>query len=110
MKARLVFVPPGGGEADYSLLFDLPGVPQAGDYISIQRGEETGTEDFIVRRTWWHLNTPEIRATVIGDDERMGEVAVLVVECEFAVGHNSHADHKAACGRCGAGSFDAPTY
>ncbi len=110
MKARLVFVPPGGGEADYSLLFDLPGVPQAGDYISIQRGEEPGTEDFIVRRTWWHLNTPETRAAVAAEDERMGEIADLVVECEFAVGHYSHDDHKAACARCGAGSFDASTH
>ncbi len=51
MKMSLAFVPPGGGEADYGLDFDLPGIPQPGDYISITReGEEgTGTEDFLER-------------------------------------------------------------
>ena len=55
MKATLAFVPPGGGEADYYLEFELPGVPQLGDYISIARSGQQGTEDFIVRRTWWYL-------------------------------------------------------
>ena len=37
MKARLMFVPPGGGEIDYALDFDLPAVPQPGDYITVTR-------------------------------------------------------------------------
>jgi hypothetical protein len=58
MKATLVFVPPGGGEADYSLQFDLPAVPQPGDYISVTRPGQEGYEDFIVRRARWVLSYP----------------------------------------------------
>jgi len=52
LKATLAFVPPGGGEADYHLEFELPSVPPPGDYISIVRSAQRGTEDFVVRRTW----------------------------------------------------------
>jgi hypothetical protein len=58
VKVRLVFVPPGGGEADYSLDFELPGIPQKGDYVSIKRPGQQGTIDFIARRSWWHLDYP----------------------------------------------------
>jgi hypothetical protein len=50
MEATLVFVPPGGGDAEYSLQFELPSVPQPESYISITRPDQLGTEDFIVRR------------------------------------------------------------
>ena len=33
MKVVLSFVPPGGGETDFQLEFDLPALPQPGDYI-----------------------------------------------------------------------------
>ena len=54
MKVSLLFVPPGGGETDYQLEFELPAPPQPGDYISVRREDtkDLGTEDFIVRRTW----------------------------------------------------------
>jgi len=42
LKATLAFVPSGGGEADYHLDFELPGVPQPGDYISIARSGQSG--------------------------------------------------------------------
>lgn len=52
IKARLIFVPPGGGESDYGLHFELPEIPRPGDYITITRGSSSPeTEDFIVRRT-----------------------------------------------------------
>ena len=44
MKVRLCFVPPGGGEANYSLDFDMPAVPRSGDYISIKRPIKTASE------------------------------------------------------------------
>ena len=55
MKVHLSFVPPGGGETDYSLIIEMPTVPQTGDYISITRPGQQGAEDFIVKRTWWNL-------------------------------------------------------
>jgi hypothetical protein len=58
MLVHSVFVPPDGGEIDYSLDFDLPAVPHAGDYISIDLEGEDGTRDFIVRRTWWSIGHP----------------------------------------------------
>lgn len=94
----LVFVPPGGGEADYSLDFDLPGVPQPGDYISVTRPDEEGTANFIVRRTWWSLNYPVgARASLTKDTTETGICTGLVVECEFALSPYSTEAHKRAC-------------
>jgi hypothetical protein len=97
MKATLVFVPPGGGEADYSLDFELLGVPQPGDYISITRPEMTGTVDFIVRRSWWHLDYPSNAPYKSSNDTTCGKMKSIVVECEFAVGPYSSEEHKRSC-------------
>ena len=99
MRATLVFVPPGGGEADYQLDFDVPGVPQPGDYITIRRKGEgvATTEDFIVRRSWWHLATPETRPAILDGFAKAGSMTGAVVECEFALGPNSSEDHKRSC-------------
>jgi hypothetical protein len=95
MKVTLIFVPPGGGEADYSLDFDLPSVPQPGDYISIQRPTETGFEDFIVRRVWWYLTYPKSEG--ITTTTTLGKCEGITVEGEFALGHHSTESHKRAC-------------
>lgn len=96
MLVTLVFVPPGGGEADYSLKFELPNVPRPGDYVSIMRPTAPGTEDFIVRRTWWHLDYPESPDVLIGEagDAYWGSVRQLIVECEFAKGLTSGEGHR----------------
>jgi hypothetical protein len=80
IRATLVFVPPGGGEADYSLDFDLPAVPQPGDYVSIVRGDRNPAhyEDFIVRRTWWHLEYPD--SALGGSREGSLDDVVVVIE------------------------------
>lgn len=97
MKVTLVFVPPDGGEQDYQLSFELPGVPQAGDYISIIGPDKQGTSDFIVRRTWWHLEYPD--NSLYGDSSNpvYGSVHSVVVECEFAKGIHSSEEHLRAC-------------
>lgn len=101
MIVGLVFVPPGGGETDYSLQFKMPGVPQVGDYVSVRRegqdpNDGPGTIDFIVRRTWWHLNYPNM--DLYGRQPAVhGSTADVIVECEFAVGHTSSNAHKRAC-------------
>jgi len=97
MKVRLVFVPPGGGEQDYYRDFELPGIPQAGDYISVMRPGGQGTSDFIVRRTWWHLEYPNNAGVGRADNPVYGSVHSVVVECEFAKGMYSSEEHLRSC-------------
>ena len=89
MKVNLSFVPPGGGESDYSLPMEMPDIPRAGDYISVQREGHSGTENFIVKRTWWNLHF----------DEKTGAGATteIWVECEFAMSPFSSESHKRSC-------------
>lgn len=96
MKVRLVFVPPGGGEADYQLQFELPAVPQAGDYISVLRDGASGAETFIVRRTIWQLSYPQSTSASAPEHEH-GKASTIWVECEFARGAYMTDAHKAAC-------------
>ena len=98
MKTRLVFVPPGGGKINYSLDFDLPGVPQPGDYITILRKDNpVGTEDFIVRRTWWHLGYPDSKTHHGSDHSPLGHTIGICVECEFGQGPYSTDEHRRTC-------------
>jgi hypothetical protein len=113
MIATLLFVPPGGGEPDHSLVFELPSVPQAGDYISVTRHDQQGTKDFIVRRSWWYLEHPETGAyeTI----RHAGRMAGLSVECEFARGPYSSEGHRRECDAYERGgrevqSFEATAY
>jgi hypothetical protein len=101
MKIRLCFIPPGGGKPDYSLAFDLPAIPQPGDYISVRRpakraDEMPGTYDFIVKRTRWGLSYPDNDLYTEADDDTRGEVNEIVVDCEFALGYWSCEEHKRA--------------
>ncbi|MBC7527929.1 MAG: alpha/beta hydrolase [Chthonomonadaceae bacterium] len=91
MKATLIIVPPGGGKYLYSLDFELPAIPQVGDYISVRRPGQEGTEDFIVRRNWWELQYPNL----VGEGSGVGKVNFLLVECELAKGINSNPSHLA---------------
>ena len=98
MKATLAFVPPGGGEADYHLEFELPGVPQPGDYISIARsGQSGGTEDFVVRRTWWYLEHPDSTPGVSAERAPTGATQRVTVECEFARSPYASDGHRRKC-------------
>lgn len=88
IRVTLGIVPAGGGETEYNLPMELPAVPQEGDYISVTRkGEDiTGTEDFIVKRTWWGLE--------FDDSKSVGGVREIYVECYPAVAGWSTEDHK----------------
>lgn len=99
MKVRLMFVPTGGGEIDYSLDFELPAIPQPGDYITVQRDGESGTEDFIVRRTWWYLKYPHGAVVGRAQGDEKGSVREIGVECEFATGPYSSESHKRGAGK-----------
>ena len=97
MIATLVFVQPGGGEADHHLDFELPGVPQPGDHVSITRSGQRGTEDFIVRRTWWHLEHPEGESERSVGPAHVGTTQRVTVECEFARSPYSSRSHNRKC-------------
>ncbi len=103
MKVQLAFVPTGGGEPNRSLDFDMPGVPQSGDHVTILWPGQSGSADFIVRRAWWTLASPEARPTHRADEAIVGTTDSVTVECEFAVGSVSSEEHKGfACGIMGA--------
>ncbi len=111
MKVDLVFVPPGGGEADYMLGFELPAMPQPGDYISVSRkGGEVGQEDFIVRRIWWSLEFPNNLLSETAENRSFGKPTSICVECEFARGPFSTEAHKSACDAYEARGFKVQTH
>jgi len=103
MRIRLVAVPPGGGEADYSLEMECPTVPQVGDYITVMREykngepdkEHMGTEDFIVRRVRWGFTWPDNgKHYHTSGQEPVGAIDAIVIECEMAIGAFSSPAHK----------------
>ncbi|MDB5344245.1 MAG: hypothetical protein JWP89_2622 [Schlesneria sp.] len=98
MIATFVFVPPGGGEADYSLDFEVPGVPQRGDYVQVWIDGQDGTRDFIVRRTWWQLGHPDVGPYVSSGNgpQVHGRTKGLMIECEYSEGPYSNDGHKRA--------------
>lgn len=109
MKVQLIFVPPGGGEADYQLQFDLPAVPQTGDYISVLRDEADGYETFIVRRTIWELSYPKTDRSASNENEH-GKPLKIWVECEFARGAYMTEAHKRACATYETRGFKVPEH
>ena len=98
MIVRLTMVPPGGGEADYSLDFEMPSAPTAGDCICIRRedAEKPGYETFVVRKTWWFLEFPDSKPAHFGDQAPAGQTAQVMAECEFARGPYMTDEHKRA--------------
>lgn len=102
MKVMLSFVPPGGGETDYSLPMEMPEIPRAGDYLTITRPGQNGTENFVVKRTWWSLEFDESKS--------VGSTTEVWVECEFALSPFSSDTHKKECNRYEAREFDNSMY
>jgi hypothetical protein len=102
----LVIVPPGGGEAEYSLLVEVPALPREGDYVTMMRRRQgpvarrdIGTEDFIVRRVAWAFDyADDGRLYEDSDDRIVGTVNGIGIECEPARGHYSSDAHLRACG------------
>jgi hypothetical protein len=78
VRVHLAFVPPGGGETDYSRFAELPAVPATGDYLTWASGTGKGTMDFIVRRVWWGVK---------GDQD--GDCVLVPREPEFWAGRVS---------------------
>ncbi|HEX8621139.1 MAG TPA: hypothetical protein VF718_04145 [Allosphingosinicella sp.] len=116
-QVTLVIVPPGGGEAEYSLQMEVPALPREGDYVTVMRqregpvaGRDIGTEDFIVRRVWWAFDFPDDgRLYEDSDDRTVGTLNGIGIECEMAMGHYSSEAHRRMCGP-GARTFEPSAY
>lgn len=89
MKVNLSFVPPGGGKIEDSLTVEMPEIPRQGDYISVTRSGQTGTENFIVKRTWWNV--------VVDGSKPAASAKEIQVECEFAASSASSESHNITC-------------
>ncbi|KRA84184.1 hypothetical protein [Altererythrobacter sp. Root672] len=120
IEVHLSFVPPGGGEVDYGLKMLMPALPREGDYISVMREgldptdeDRLGSENFIVRRVWWHCTYPDDgQISHTSGDEPMGACTVNA-ECEFAIGPYSSKAHRRAAeskARYQAKEFEATNY
>lgn len=116
-QVTLVVVPPGGGEAEYSLQMEVPALPREGDYVTVMRNREgpvasrdIGTEDFIVRRVWWAFDFPDDgRLFEYSDERTVGTLNGIGIECELARGHYSSDAHLRTCGPR-ARAFEASAY
>ncbi len=94
MKIQFLLFPDEGDEPDHSLTFDLPGVPQAGDRVTISHPGQEGCTNFIVRRTLWGLDHPDPKPHYRADEIVVGTTSAVTVECTFAVGSYSSEEHK----------------
>jgi hypothetical protein len=86
-KVTIVVREVGRLRPDYSLDFDLPAVPHAGDYVSIQRPDnpEPYGEDLIVQKVWWRLKHPET-GSFRSNRRRIGGLTEILIECAQAIG------------------------
>lgn len=94
MKVQFLLFPLGGEEPDQSLEFDVPGVPQPGDCVMISRPDQSGSSEYIVRRTLWDLESPDAEHAHRAGDAAIGTANTISVECEFHVGQYSSEEHK----------------
>ncbi|MBA4797916.1 MAG: hypothetical protein H2043_10980 [Rhizobiales bacterium] len=97
IKCNLSMVPPGGGEQDYLLQFNLPTLPSVGDFLRIRRenSEDPGAEIFCVRGVFWDLSYPSSSSFAAPDEA--GTVSDIWIECEFVRGPFMTKSHKEVC-------------
>ena len=94
MKVRLVVVPPGGGEADYSIFIEMPGVPSAGDYVGATIPGQTGGISLLVKRVWWTVQAADDKPYSEAGKESYGTTEEVAVECYVAKGPYDSDEHK----------------
>lgn len=94
MNIQFLLFPDEGDKPDHCLTFDLPGVPQAGDRVTISRPGQEGCTNFIVRRTLWDLDFPDAVMSHRAGEVVVGTTSAVTVECAFAVGPYSSEEHK----------------
>lgn len=83
-----------GEKPSHSIMFDLPGVPQSGDLVTITRPDQEGSSNFIVRRIVWGLDYPESISPQRVGQPTIGKTASITVECTYALGSYASEEHK----------------
>jgi len=94
MKIQFLLFPNEGDEPDHSLTFDLPGVPQVGDRVTISHPGQEGYANFVVRRAQWDLDFPDVETSHRAGENVVGITSAVTVECAFMVGPYSSEEHK----------------
>ena len=94
MKVQLLLYHRGDEKPDHRLMFDMPGVPQTGDCITISRPDQAGCTNFIVRRIQWALDCPNTVLPYHADESDIGATSAVTIECELAIGPYSSEEHK----------------
>jgi hypothetical protein len=94
MRVELALVPIEGEEPHHRLAFEMPGVPQIGDCVTISRPGQSGNTEFIVRRIHWTLNHRETGPAQHAGETVVGTTTAVTVECEFVAGPYSFEEHK----------------
>jgi len=94
MKVELVLVPLEDKDPRHTLLFEMPGVPRAGDCVTISQPGQSGSAEFIVNRTCWTLDYPEAGSMHHAGEFVVGTTSAVSVECEFVAGPYSFEEHK----------------
>ena len=94
MRVELILEPVEGEEPHHKLEFEMPGAPRTGDCVTISRPGQSGCTDFIVRRTCWTLDYPEMESKHHAGECVVGSTSSVAVECEFVAGPYSAEEHK----------------
>lgn len=94
MKVEIVLVPIEDKEPHQKLMFEMPGVPRAGDRVTISRPDQSGNTEFVVSRSCWALDYPETGSIHHAGESIVGSTISVTVECEFVAGAYSSEEHK----------------
>ena len=94
MRVELVLAPLDVEEPHHRLVFEMPGVPRAGDRVTVSRPDQSGNTEFVVKRTCWTLDHPETGSPYHAGESVVGTTASVTVECEFVAGTFSSEEHK----------------
>jgi hypothetical protein len=94
MRVELMFVPIEDEEPHHKLVFEMPGVPQTGDCVTISRPGQAGYTEFVVTRAFWTLDYPEMGSIHHAGEYVVGTMNSVTVECEFVAGPYSSEEHK----------------
>jgi len=94
MNIQFLLFEDEGELPNHSLTFDLPGVPEVGDRVTISRPAQEGCANFMVRRRQWQLDYPIEKTSHRAGELIIGTTSAITIECTFEVGPYSSEEHK----------------
>ncbi len=96
MLIQFQFFPDDEEAPVHNLTFDLPGVPEVGDVVTVARSAQEGYTNYVVRRRQWDLEFPDDKPAHRAGEVIIGATAAVIVECNFVVGSYASEEHKPA--------------